>query len=179
MNPTINPFANQSTSLSFRIADLSDLPQIVEIYNQAVPSRTSTARIEPVTVEERRSWFVEHDPHKYPIFVTEHDGQVVGWCSLSTYRPGRVALRFTAEISYYIDGKYQRQGVGKALVNYVVVQSPSFGIKNIVAVLIDRNEASRRLLERLGFQQWGYLPRVLDFDGVECGEFYYGIRVVD
>lgn len=163
----------------FRIANLADLAAIVEIYNQAVPSRTSTARIEPVTVQERRSWFLEHDPLKYPIFVAEQTGQVIGWCKLSVYRPERFALRFTAEISYYIDREYRHQGVGKALVGHVVANSSSFGIKNIVAVLIDRNDASRKLLEKLGFQQWGYLPRVLDFEGVECGEFYYGKRVAD
>ena len=67
-------------------------------------------------------------------------------------------------------------------VNWLIMRlkaSPSLGIKNIVAVLIDRNDASRKLLEKLGFQQWGYLPRVLDFDGQECGEFYYGKRVAD
>jgi L-amino acid N-acyltransferase YncA len=170
---------NSNIALTLRVANLSDLSTIVEIYNQAVASQKSTARIEPVTLDERRSWFLEHDPHKYPIFVAEHEGQVIGWCSLSIYRPGRVALRFTAEISYYIDKKYQRQGVGKTLVSHVIVQSPSFGIKNIVAVLIDRNDASRKLVEKLGFQQWGYLPRVLDFDGVECGEFYFGKRVAD
>lgn len=175
----MNFSVKQNAALIFRIADLTDLPAIVEIYNQAVPSRTSTARIEPVTVDDRRSWFLEHDPHKYPVFVAEHEGQLVGWCSLSTYRPGRVALRFTAEISYYVDRKYQRQGIGKALVSHVVSLSPSFGIRNIVAVLIDRNDASRKLLEKLGFQMWGYLPRVLDFEGVECGEFYYGKRVAD
>lgn len=165
--------------LSFRVAGLEDLPAIVEIYNQAVPSHMSTARLEPVTVEERKPWFLEHEPDKYPIFVVEHNGRVVGWCSLSTYRPGRFALRFTAEISYYIARDYQHQGVGKALLGHVLALIPSFGIKNIVAVLIDRNEASRRLLEKLGFEQWGYLPGVLDFEGVECGEFYYGKRVAD
>jgi phosphinothricin acetyltransferase len=45
--------------------------------------------------------------------------------------------------------------------------------------VIDRNEGSWRLLEKMGFQQWGFLPRVLDFDGTEVGEFYYGKRVAD
>lgn len=176
MNAT--PF-NPNIKLKFRIAEYGDLPAIVRIYNQAVPTRISTARIEPVTVEERKSWFLEHEPGKYPIFVAEHHGQVIGWCSLSTYRPGRAALRFTLEISYYIDNDYQRRGVGRALVSHVLALSPSLGIKNVIAVLIDRNEASRKLLEKLGFQQWGHLPRVLDFEGDECGEFYYGKRVAN
>jgi phosphinothricin acetyltransferase len=65
------------------------------------------------------------------------------------------------------------------LISHALSVCPAIGIKNVIAVLIDRNEASRKLLEKLGFQQWGYLPRVLDFDGEECGEFYYGKRLVD
>lgn len=166
-------------NMRIRIANLSDLPDIVVIYNQAVPARRSTANTIPWTVESRTPWFMEHEPDKYPIFVAEVDGQVAGWCSLSVYRPGRLALRFTAEISYYIDSNFQRQGVGGTIISHALSACPSLNIKNIIAVIIDRNEPSRKLLEKLGFEQWAYLPRVLDFDGQEFGEYYYGIRVVD
>jgi L-amino acid N-acyltransferase YncA len=169
--PTNKPEAH------IRTAEISDLTKIVAIYNQAVPTRRSTANTIPWTVESRTAWFMEHEPDKHPIFVAEVESQVVGWCSLSVYRPGRLALRFTAEISYYIGNSYQLQGIGSALVSHAVDACPSFGIKNLIAVLIDRNKASQKLLGKLGFQQWGYLPRVLDFDGQECGEYYYGKRV--
>lgn len=160
-----------------RVATFDDLPAIVEIYNQAVPTHRSTANTTLVTVEGRKAWFYEHEPDKHPIFVAEMESQVVGWCSLSVYRPGRAALRFTTEISCYIDGKCQGMGVGKELVKHAIEASQSLGIKTIVAVLIDCNVASRKLVEKLGFQQWGHLPRVLDFDGQEYGEYYYGKRV--
>jgi L-amino acid N-acyltransferase YncA len=165
--------------LNLRVAKTEDLSAIVAIYNQAVPTHRSTANTAPVTVEVRKKWFEEHEPDRHPIFVAELAGRVIGWCSLSMYRPGRAALRFTAEISYYVDTAHQGQGVGQALIRHALEASPSLGIKNIIAVLLDRNEPSRKLLEKLGFQQWGYLPRVLDFDGEECGEFYFGKRVVD
>lgn len=160
-----------------RIAELNDLPAIVDIYNQAVPTHQSTANTTPVTVEGRKAWFQEHERAKHPVFVAEISNHVVGWCSLSVYRPGRSALRFTAEISCYVDSGSHRRGVGRTLVSHAIKASPSLGIKNIIAVLIDRNDASRKLLEKLGFQKWGYLPRVLDFDGQEYGEYYYGMRI--
>jgi len=166
-------------AIHIRTAEITDLPAIVVIYNQAVPTNRSTANITPVTVEGRKTWFMEHDPHKHPVFVAEVNGHLVGWCSLSAYRPGRMALRFTAEISYYVDNAFQRQGIGSALICHALEACPSLGIKNVIAVLIDRNESSRRLLEKLEFQQWGYLPSVLDFNDEECGEFYYGKRVAD
>ena len=162
-----------------RIADISDLPNIVAIYNQAVPTRRSTANTTPWTVESRTVWFTEHIPDKHPIFVVEIDGQVVGWCGLSVYRPGRFALRHTAEISYYIDSNFHRRGIGKALLYHALDVCPTINIRNVIAVIIDRNESSRKLLEALGFEQWAYLPRVIDFDGQEFGEYYYGKRVTD
>ncbi len=168
---------NSPQLLKIRVGTLEDLPGIVEIYNQAVPSHRSTARTAPVTVEERKGWFLEHDPRHRPIFVAEMNNQLAGWCSLSTYRPGREALRFTAEISYYVSNAFQRKGLGSALVEHALRQCPRLQIKNVVAVVIDQNEGSCKLLEKLGFSRWGYLPQVLDFDGKEAGEYYYGKRI--
>jgi L-amino acid N-acyltransferase YncA len=165
--------------IQIRVAELKDLPAIVAIYNQAVPTHRSTARTTPVTLEERKAWFIEHDPGGHPIFLAEVNRQIAGWCSLSAYRPGRTALRFTTEISYYLDTAFQGRGIGTTLVSHAVSASPRLGIKNIVAVVIDINEGSRKLLEKLGFVQWGYLPRVVDFNGQEYGEFYFGKRVAE
>ena len=171
------PIDPATLAFDIRIAALSDLAAIVAIYNQAVLTHHSTANTVLVTVESRTAWFMEHEPGKHPIFVAEVNGKVVGWCSLSAYRPGRMALRFTAEVSYYVDESYRHQGIGSALVTHAMDTCPTYGTKTLIAVLIDRNIASRKLLEKLGFQQWGYLPGVLDFDGQECGECYYGKRV--
>ena len=38
----------------------ADLPAIVEIYNEGIRGRVSTAQLEEVSVEQRRLWFHEH-----------------------------------------------------------------------------------------------------------------------
>jgi L-amino acid N-acyltransferase YncA len=171
------PLPPTPSEIQIRTATLDDLPGIVAIYNQAVPTHRSTANTTPVTVEGRKAWFMEHDPEQHPIFVAEVNGQLAGWCSLSTYRPGRMALRFTAEMSLYIDSAFHRKGIGSTLISHALQACPALGIKNIVGVVIEKNEGSWKMLEKLGFERWGYLPRVLDFDGEELGEFYYGKRV--
>jgi L-amino acid N-acyltransferase YncA len=160
-----------------RLAQLDDLPVIVDIYNQAIPSKQSTGDIEPLRVEDRRTWFREHRPEEHPIFVADVEGQVAGWCSLSAYRPGRAALRFTAEISYYIALAYHRQGIATALVKHAVTACPALQIRHLFAIVLEGNQASLKLLEKMGFEQWGYLPRVADFDGREVGHLYYGRHV--
>jgi L-amino acid N-acyltransferase YncA len=160
-----------------RLAQLDDLPAIVDIYNQSIPSQQATGDRQPLRVEDRITWFREHRPEEHPIFVAELEGQVVGWCSLSPYRPGRAALRFTAEISYYISYARHRQGIGRALVAHALAACPALQIRHLFAIVIEGNQASRKLLEKMGFEQWGYLPRVADFDGKEVGHLYYGRHV--
>ena len=102
---------NASSEIKVRIAELIDLPSIVDIFNQAVPSHRSSATTTPVTVESRKAWFLEHKPDKHPVYLAEYAGRVIGWCSISMYRPGRNALRFTAELSCYVDQDYQNRGI--------------------------------------------------------------------
>jgi len=99
---------------------------------------------------------------------------LAGWCSLSAYRAGRAAFRFTAEISYYIAPAYHRRGIATALVEHALAACPALQIRHLFAIVLESNEASRRLLEKMGFEKWGYLPRVADFDGREVGHLYYG-----
>jgi phosphinothricin acetyltransferase len=160
-----------------RLAQLDDLPAIVDIYNHAIPSKQSTGDTQPLRVEERLTWFEEHHPDQHPIFVADMEGGVAGWCSLSAYRPGRAALRFTAEISYYIALEHHRQGIATALVEHAIAACPSLQIRHLFAIVLEGNQASLRLLEKMGFEQWGYLPRVADFDGKEVGHLYYGRHV--
>ena len=163
--------------MNIRLALIHDLPSIVDIYNQSIPSKQSTGDLEPLRVEDRRTWFGEHRPDEHPIFVADVEGQVAGWCSLSAYRPGRAALRFTAEISYYISYAYHRRGIATALVEHAVGACPALQIRHVFAIVLEGNQASVELLEKMGFEQWGYLPRVADFDGREVGHLYYGRHV--
>jgi phosphinothricin acetyltransferase len=160
-----------------RVARPEDLPAIVDIYNQAIPSMQSTGDTQLLRVEDRVAWFADHRPEKHPIFVVEVDGGVAGWCSLSAYRPGRAAFHFTAEISYYIALAYHRQGLGTALIEHALASCPALQIRHLLAIVLEVNQASLKLLEKMGFEQWGYLPRVADFDGKEVGHLYCGRHV--
>jgi phosphinothricin acetyltransferase len=160
-----------------RVASESDLPAIVEIYNQAVEQRFATADLRPVTVDQRRAWFDHHDPASYPIHVFEQDQAVLGWCSFSSYRSGREAVLGTAEISYYVGLDSRRQGVGSALVAHAVREAPRLGKRVLFGILLERNHASIRLMEKCGFELWGRLPDVAMIDGELVSHVYYGRRV--
>ena len=159
-----------------RIAQISDLEALVGIYNQAIAAQ-ATADIELVTVESRRDWFARHRPGHRPILVAECNGEILGWASLSEYRPGRRALRHTAEISYYVDEAHQRKGVASTLMRAAMDLCSSLEITSLFAILLDDNQASVKLLERFGFERWGHMPAVANFDGHEVGHLYFGLRL--
>ena len=160
-----------------RLAVEADLPAITGIYNQAIALQSATADISPVSIENRQTWLAEHSADKFPVFVAEIDGSVVGYCSLSAYRPGRMALRHTAEISYYVHERFRGMRVGSRLIEHAIEQCPRLEVRTLFAILLDINSDSVRILESFGFEKWGHLPNVADFGGRECGHLYYGRRV--
>ncbi len=156
-----------------------DSSRIIEIYNEAIRTGYSTAETEPTTVEQKRDWFDSHDCDAFPILVIETENEVVGWSSLSPYRPGRQALRYTAEISYYVSKNHWRKGIGTRLVSDILAYAKSNGYQTLFGILLDSNEPSIRLLERFGFEHWGHLPNVAEIKGLKLGHVYMGKRIND
>ncbi len=160
-----------------RIATPADIDAVVAIYNQAIAGSFQTAFMQPLSVDARESWFNEHMNPAYPIFVYVIDEQVVGWLSIGPYRSGREALRFIVEISYYLDTEYQGRGIGSALLAHSILACKELGYKDLIAIILEKNTISIRLMKKFGFTQWAHLPAIADFNGIECGQVYYGLRL--
>ncbi len=169
---------SQSSKAVVRIARLADLPRIVEIYNQAIFSQNATGDTIPFTVESRLEWFNQHTSHEYPVYVCEaSSGFIRGYACLSPYR-GRPAMARTAEISYYVDYTFHGQGIGSTLVEYALSDCIRVGKKVLIAIVLEWNESSVKLLEKYGFEKWGFLPEVANLAGKLCGHLYYGKKIV-
>jgi len=156
-----------------------DLDAVNEIYNQAVRSNYQTAETEETSLGYRQCWYEEHLSGNYPVFVMEELGEVVGWVSLSEYRKGRKALRFTSEVSFYIRKDRQGQGIGTELLEYVIDRAREINLKTLIAILLEPNTPSIKLLEKFNFKLWGDMPNTAEFDGFECNHQYYGLRISD
>ena len=156
---------------------INDLGAIVKIYNHAVDEKFATADTERVTVETRKEWFAQHSTKTYPIYIAEENSKVVGWCSLSPHRPGRKALRSVAEISYYIHKDHRKKGIANSLITHTIKSAKALGFKNLISILIDLNKPSIYILEKFGFEKWGHLPDIAEFDGVICGQYIYGRKI--
>jgi len=165
--------------MNIRIAKTEDLEAVVEIYNQSIAAGEKTADITPFSLDDRKSWFNGHTPDKYPILVAEDAESVVGYLTISAYRPGRMALRYTAEVSYFVHFEHHNKGIASRLLQYAIDMCPSLQIKTLFAIVVDSNWNSIRLLEKYGFEKWGHMPQIVEFDGVEYGHLHYGLRIVN
>lgn len=160
------------------IAAFADLEAITGIYNHAIAAEFETADTVPFHWKRRKGWFRSHHPDKHPVYVYKIKDTVAGWLSISPYRNGRQALRLTVEVSYYVHPAYKRQGIGSSLLNHAIQECMRFQYQHIIAIVLDKNSASIKLLSKFGFATWGHLPEVADFNGKRCGHLYMGICLI-
>ena len=151
---------------TFVIATEADLPEIVRIYNQTVPTRQSTADLEPITVEDRKAWFFAHNPEHRPLWLVQLDEAIVGWISLADFY-GRIAYDKTVEVSIYIDENYRGKQLGVASLTFVETQVNDLGIETILAFIFGHNLPSQTLFKKFGYQTWAHLPAVAEMDGAK------------
>jgi L-amino acid N-acyltransferase YncA len=161
-----SPAAPVKSAMKIRDARESDLPAIIRIYNAAIATRVSTAQLELVTLESRRNWLKEHSPDRHPFWVSEMDGKVAGWLTLKSFLP-RGAYRDTAEVSVYVDERFRRRGIGRALLGEAISRAAELGISAMVGLILAHNPASLGLFAQAKFQKWGLLPGVARLDDVE------------
>lgn len=146
-----------------RLANKSDLPAIVAIYNETIAGRMVTADTQPVSVVEKQTWFDSHT-QKRPIYVFEQNSQVIAWLSYKSFY-GRPAYDGTVEISIYITSAAQGQGLGKKLLTFALQEARQLDIKVLLAFIFSHNEPSIKLFEKFAFEHWGKLPNVAVMDG--------------
>ena len=171
-------------------AKKEDLPAILTIYNQSIAGKQATANLTPVTCAERQDWFDEHlNSATRPIYIVravvedaevsveETVSPIVAWGSFSDLYT-RPAYHISTEISIYLHQDYHGQGLGSLLTRWMLTQAPSLGIHNVVALIFAHNQPSLGLFRKLGFEQWGYMPKVCDMEGFIADVVMLGKAVI-
>ena len=173
----ILPIHELNEHFTVQRANKADLPAILAIYNQSIAGKKATANLAPVSCEERQVWFDEHlNNATRPIYIVkalvenvderieQTASPIVAWGSFSDLY-ARPAYHISTEISIYLHQDYHGQGLGSLLTRWMLTQAPSLGIHNVVALIFAHNQPSLGLFRKLGFEQWGYMPKVCDMQG--------------
>ena len=136
-----------------RPATLDDAEAIRAIYNIEVLNTTVTFDLVARSAVEQQEWMLTH-AGVYPVIVAEDDGEVIGFASLSPYRP-RPAYSTTAEDSIYVAATHRGAGIGKTLLGELVVLGEALGFHSIVARIVGDHSASIALHRSCGFELVG------------------------
>ena len=140
-----------------RDAATADLDAITDIYSESVLNGTASYEITPPDRQEMAARFVAIRDKSYPYLVaTDDDGTVLGYAYASAFRT-RPAYRWMVEDSIYIAPGARGQGLGKLLLEELLIRCETLGFRQMVAVIGGASPASVTLHARLGFEMTGTL----------------------
>jgi phosphinothricin acetyltransferase len=138
-----------------RPAVTSDAEALAAIYGHNVLHGFGTFEEVPPSASEmdqRRLAVIEQG---LPWLVAEDAGQVLGYAYAAPFRP-RAAYRYTVEDSIYLAPEAVGRGLGRALLSAVLQACEAMGLRQVVAVIGDsQNAASVGLHRALGFEPAG------------------------
>ena len=146
-----------------RVATLADAAAIARIYNEGIADRIATFETEQRTAEDIARGLRERAP-RWPTIVVERDGQVIAWASASEYRP-RACYAGVAEFSVYVARDARGTGAGSAAMDALVRECEGRGVWKLLSRVFPENEASRKLLAKVGFREVGTYRRHAKLDG--------------
>ncbi|MFD1714081.1 GNAT family N-acetyltransferase [Amnibacterium flavum] len=154
--PTESPFA-----FTIRPATARDLPDVREIYNYYVVNSTVTFDEDQMSLRAWRARFAFLTKLGMPFLVAvSPSGDVLGYALVSPWKPKR-AYRYTVENSIYLRPAATGKGLGRALLAALIDASKQAGLKEIIAIIADKNaDGSIKLHESFGFKETGRMGRV-------------------
>ena len=129
-------------------------PEVRAIYEEGLAGGHATFETASPDWPE---WDAAHLSHSR---LVARDGEtVLGWAALSPVSP-RAVYAGVAEVSVYVLGRARGRGIGRRLLEELIVTSESAGIWTLQASIFPENEASVRLHQACGFRFLGRRERI-------------------
>lgn len=166
-----------SGTIIYRPAVAEDSDGILEIYRPYVEETAVTFETEAPAPEEFRLR-VENILTQYPYVVAVQDGEIIGYCYASRYRP-RAGYLWTAELSVYVRRDLRRQGIGTRLYAILLDLLRLQGYQNAVSVLSWPNPGSEHLHYHFGFRCAGVQLKCAYKNGRWCDVAIFERRLGD
>ena len=153
--------------LKGRIVDITvgkmqdeDWATVQVIYREGVA--TGNATFETGT-PEWEEWNKSHLPDCR--LVAREDNQVVGWAALSPVS-SRCVYSGVAEVSVYVAASMRGRGIGKALLQALVLESERVGVWTLQGSIFPGNVVSMALHKACGFREVGYREQIGQMNGI-------------
>jgi len=145
--------------ISIREANKSDLPAMLEIYNDIIVNTTAVYDYQPHTLEMRQQWLATKQEQGFPVFVAEENGMLYGFSTIGPFR-NWAAYKYTVENSIYVASAARGKGIGKLLFPPIIQAAIDRNMHTIVAGIDATNASSIKLHERFGFVEVAHFKQV-------------------
>ena len=103
---------------------------------------------------------------KYPFFVWEQDGEVLGYCFAHAYMPDPV-YSSTWEITIYLRNGYTGRGIGSSLLKSTIEAARQGGAHTLISCVTGGNTACEVMHQKAGFKVAG----LLRYAGYKFGQY--------
>jgi phosphinothricin acetyltransferase len=136
--------------MDIRLARPGDAEAVRAIYNTEVTGSTVTFDIEPRSHAQQVAWIERHQGVHPAVVAVDQAGEVAGFGSLSPFRD-RAAYATTVEDSVYVAGNRRGEGVGRLLLDELVLLATRQGFHTVIARSSGDNEPSIAMHRACGF----------------------------
>ena len=136
---------------SVRAATEKDIPRILELYRQL--SFNPAEHRNPPVAACRQVFKKMSTMPGYELLVAEEDNKVVGTTVLAILPGFAHGTSPFAVVEYVVvDEKYRSRGIGKLLMEYVIIQAKKAGCYKIMLTSDKRRKRAHQFYRTLGFE---------------------------
>lgn len=145
---------------SIRIFEEKDWTSVSEIYAQGIATGIATFETKVPSYDVWNEKFI-----KTCRLVAEDGNQVVGFAVLSQVTK-REVYKGVAEVTIYITESQRGKGIGKQLLDTLVIESENDGFWTLQAGIFSLNHASIELHKKCGFRIVGLREKIGKRNGI-------------
>ncbi|WP_293871263.1 GNAT family N-acetyltransferase [Flavobacterium sp.] len=137
--------------IKIRPYQAADVQTIVAILNYYIANSTSLYDYKPRTFDQQKNIFNEKINKAFPIIVATIEDRIVGFGYYSEFR-FREAYKFTVEHSVYVLPNELGKGIGKQLLEHLILLAKKQKLHTMIGVIDSENQNSISFHEQFGFE---------------------------
>jgi GNAT superfamily N-acetyltransferase len=138
--------------LTIRVANATDLPQILDLYKHALEDKTTLSIEAAGRLFERMQQYPS-----YTLYVAEAEGRAVGTFALlimDNLGHGGTPSAVVEDVA--VSPAWQGQGIGKRMMHFALAQARTAGCYKMALSSNLRRTSAHAFYESLGFRKHGY-----------------------